>query len=231
MSVAVAVIDSGVNPQHPHVKGVAGGVGFYPGADGGVETTPDFHDAIGHGTAVAGIIREGLPAARLFALKIFGDTLRAPARLLGAALAWAVDRRIKVIHLSLGTANPAHRPALERICRQAFDRELVVVAAGRGPDNVIWPSMLETVVGVFWDPTCGPGRISYHPGRPIAFGAHGWPRALPGLPQERNFRGHSFAAAHVTAEVARLLAGNPSAGPDWVRQQLTKKTRLQTKAV
>ncbi|MFY9942579.1 MAG: hypothetical protein WAK57_10430, partial [Desulfobacterales bacterium] len=72
------------------------------------------------------------------------------------------------------------------------------------------------------DPTCGPGRILYNPGRPIAFGAHGWPRALPGLPQESNFRGHSFAAAHVTAEVARLLADNPSGGPDWVRLQLIR---------
>ncbi|HSM73518.1 MAG TPA: hypothetical protein VK852_02750, partial [Desulfobacterales bacterium] len=59
-------------------------------------------------------------------------------------------------------------------------------------------------------------------GRPIPFGAHGWPRPLPGLPQERNFRGHSFAAARVTAEVARLLAQNPGGGPDWVRQQLIR---------
>jgi hypothetical protein len=222
MAVEIALIDSGVNPQHPHVTGVAGGVAFFPAADGGVETTPDFHDTIGHGTAIAGIICEGLPSARLFALKIFDDTLRAPARLLGAALAWAVDHRIKVIHLSLGTANPTDRPALERVCRQAYDRELVVVAAGRGADDVIWPSTLETVVGVFWDPACGLGRISYHPGRPIAFGAHGWPRALPGLPQERNFRGHSFAAARVTAEVARLLTDNPAAGPDRIREQLIR---------
>ena len=222
MTVEIALIDSGVNPQHPHVNEVAGGVAFFQAADGGVATTPGFHDTIGHGTAVAGIIRERLPAARLFALKIFSDTLRAPAKLLGAALAWAVDHRIKVIHLSLGTANPTHRLALERVCRQAQGRQLVVVAAGRGPDDVIWPSALETVVGVFWDPACAPGRISYHPGRPIAFGAHGWPLALPGLPQERNFRGHSFAAARVTAEVGRLLADNPGGGPDWVRLQLIR---------
>jgi hypothetical protein len=220
MSVTVAVIDSGVNPGHPHVNGVAGGVAFHPAFDGGVATSPAFHDAIGHGTAVAGIIRQGLPAAGLFVLKIFGDRLRASAKLLSAALEWAVDQRIKVIHLSLGTSNPTHRPALERLCRLAYERELVVVASARGPDDLIWPSALETVVGVFWDPACGPERIAYHPGRPIPFGAHGWPRPLPGLPQAHNLRGHSFAAARVTAEVARLLAQNPGGSPDWVRQQL-----------
>lgn len=222
MTVEIAVIDSGVNPQHFHVNGVAGGVSFYPAAGGGVETAADYHDAIGHGTAIAGIIRERLPAARLFALKIFHDTLRAPADLLTAALSWAVAKRIKVIHLSLGTEQPKLRPALERICRQAFDRKLVVVASARSPDDGIWPSSLETVIGVYWDTTCDPGGITYLPDRRIAFGAHGRPRPLPGLPQERNFRGHSFAAARVTAEVGRLLADNPAAGSDWIRRRLIR---------
>ena len=60
--VSVAIIDSGVNPNHPHLNGVAGGVGISP--DGKVLST-DYLDYIGHGTAVAGAIHEKAPDAAL----------------------------------------------------------------------------------------------------------------------------------------------------------------------
>jgi hypothetical protein len=60
----------------------------------------------------------------------------------------------------------------------------------------------------------------YHPGKPVEFGAWGQPRSLPGLPDEMNFKGSSFAAARVTALAARLLEKQPEQGTDWVRLAL-----------
>ena len=52
--VRVAVIDSGVHPSHPHVGTVAAGVGV--DADGRLDG--DTVDRLGHGTAVAAVIRD-----------------------------------------------------------------------------------------------------------------------------------------------------------------------------
>ena len=69
--VRIAVVDSGVHADHPHVRGVAGGVGIRE--DGTLHD--DFVDRLGHGTAVAAAIREKAPDADILAIKVFWRTL------------------------------------------------------------------------------------------------------------------------------------------------------------
>ena len=57
--VLVAVIDSGVHADHPHVSGVVGGIAMEE--DG--ERHGDYVDRLGHGTAVTAAIREKAPEA------------------------------------------------------------------------------------------------------------------------------------------------------------------------
>jgi subtilisin family serine protease len=135
MSVEVAIIDSGINPWHSHVQGVAGGIAFRLRAAGEAVADDDFRDGLGHGTAIAGVIREQAPRADLFAVKIFHGELNAPMELLRAALEWVIDRRIKLVHLSLGTVREKNRPVLEALCRQAVDSRIVIVAAAPGTDS------------------------------------------------------------------------------------------------
>jgi len=209
MTVSIALIDSGINPNHRHVRWVEGGLGFTPGPEGKVVTGPDFSDKIGHGTAIAGIFREEALSARLYALKIFHRDLYAPASLLLASLKWAVLRNIKIIHLSLGTEAKKHKSELEALCHTAFSKDIVIVAAARSADDRIFPSVFKTVIGVYWNQECNPSDLIYHRNNTIEFGAYGYPRPLPGLPQERNFHGHSFAAARITARAAQLLERHP----------------------
>ena len=126
-----------------------------------------------------------------------------------------------MIHLSLGTEREEYRPALEELCRQAFEQGTVIVAAARTPEDRVYPGAFDTVIGVCWDRSCGAERaIVYHPGKQVEFGAWGQPRSLPGLPEEMNFKGSSFAAARVTALAARMLEEHPQQGTEWVRQAL-----------
>ena len=218
--VNVAVIDSGVNPWHSHVGGVEGGAAFAVEPGGRVVESADFRDEIGHGTAIAGIIRERAPRARIHALKIFQRELNAPVATLMAALEWALSKNIAVIHLSLGTEREEDRESLERLCRAAWEANVVIVASARSPDDIVFPACLDTVIGVYWNRECDEDSLVYHPGAPVEFGACGWPRALPGLPRDRNFHGHSFAAAHVTARAVKLLEKNPKRGTPWIQDVL-----------
>ena len=107
--VPVAVIDSGVNPDHPHVGAVAGGVRIQLSGD----VSGDYVDRMGHGTAVFAAIQEKAPGAELFAVRVFSDRLRTSARALVAAIDWAAERRVRVVNLSLGTLREDHAEMLE----------------------------------------------------------------------------------------------------------------------
>lgn len=222
MNPDIAVIDSGVNPQHFHVQTVSGGHGYRVNSKGRVEKTRDFMDEIGHGTAICGIIRQKAPFADLYAVKIFHRDLTAPALSLITALEWAIDRRFKIIHLSLGLENEALARDLEPLCQTAHDRNTMVLASARSPEDRTFPAFFQTVTGVYWNHGCTSDRMVFHPGSKIEFGAHGRPRAIPGMPQERNFRGNSFAVAHVTARAAQLMKHHPDKDLLWIKERLAK---------
>lgn len=198
--VRVAVIDSGVHADHPHVGGVAGGIGI--AADGRVD--PDYVDRLGHGTAVAAVIREKAPAAGIYCIKVFDRELAATGNALVAAIEKAIEQRVQIINLSLGTQNRDHEPALTSVVQEAAHAGAIVIAAGE-QDGVRWlPGALPGVWPVMLDWTvpreeC---RVQLRSGAAPVFYASGFPRPIPGVPPERNLKGLSFAVANVTGLVA-----------------------------
>src|SRR5579859_5170427 len=104
----IAIIDSGIHPGHPHVGAIADSVEITAEGEGS-----DPVDRLGHGTAVAGAIREKAPEADLFAVKVFERRLSAQIGALVRALEWCRREHMDVINLSLGTENGEHRAALE----------------------------------------------------------------------------------------------------------------------
>ena len=71
--VKVAVIDSGIDPKHPRIGRVQGGVEFAVNNRGKVIRGVGMAliDRTGHGTACAGIIRRIAPAAELYSVRAF----------------------------------------------------------------------------------------------------------------------------------------------------------------
>jgi hypothetical protein len=112
---------------------------------------------------------------------------------------------MRVINLSLGSTNPAHRDRLQDLITQAHAAGLFVVASAPpgGTDTI--PAALPGVISVAGDDACAWNEYRYICDDPIPFRAHPYPRPIPGLPQERNFYGHSCASAHVTALLALLI--------------------------
>jgi hypothetical protein len=229
MGLKIAVIDSGINPGHPHVGGVAGGVSFFMGQRGKISSAEDFSDRLGHGTAIAGVIREKSPKALLFGVKIFHEALRAPGSVLLAALEWAIENRMCIVQMSLGIQPNHFKSSLDQICRKAVEEGIVVVAAGRTPDDEIYPAAFPQVIGAYWNRSCEPETICFHTGCRIEFGAFGRPRPLPGLPTEKNFSGHSFAAARMTARIAALLETWPGIDLREIKKLLISHSEEATK--
>ena len=126
MTVRVAVVDSGINPDHPHVGQLKGGVFFDKGTE-----SPDFVDRLGHGTAVAAVIHEKAPAAEIYAVRIFNRRLSANIDTLMQGLEWCLANGMHIVNLSVGTANEKHRPRFEDFLRGADDERVAGNAESR----------------------------------------------------------------------------------------------------
>jgi subtilisin family serine protease len=184
----IAIIDSGIHPGHPHVGDIAGGVEITLKGEGS-----DAIDRLGHGTAVAGAIREKVPDAELYAVKVFDRRLTVNIDVILRALEWCREHQMDIVNLSLGTENPAHR---ERFLAAMRD-DLLVVSAG----NAL-PGSLPGVIGVAPDPDCPRDAFRYHDGM---FYASPYPRPIPGVPVDRNLQGISFAVANMTGLIAQVM--------------------------
>lgn len=194
----VACIDSGVNPDHTHVRPVAGGVAITP--DGESE---DFLDRLGHGTAVAGAIREKAPDAEIYAVKVFDRDLATTGNILLRALDWCLDRRIDWINLSLGTLNEEYVPAFTARLARAHALGIGIVAAYEMAGRPAFPGCLDGATGVLLDGDCPRHefREVLRGGR-LLYAASGFPRDIPGVPRRHNLQGISFAVANVTGFLA-----------------------------
>lgn len=209
--VRVVVIDSGVHAAHSHVGGVSGGVGV----DSAGDLQADFVDRLGHGTAVAAVIREKAPAAELLAAKVFDRELAATGAALVSACEWAIQQRADLVNLSLGTTNAEHADALAAAVARLRETGAVVVAAGC-QDGVSWlPGTLPGVWSVTLDWAVPRDRcqvVAVNDGD-VSLVASGFPRPIPGVPLERNLKGLSFAVANVTGLLAALLDREDGTAP------------------
>ncbi|HEY6096833.1 MAG TPA: S8 family serine peptidase [Candidatus Deferrimicrobium sp.] len=222
--VRVVVVDSGVNPRHSHVGGRIDGARIYRGEDGAVHRGPGYEDTTGHGTAIAAVIRHVAPEADLFALKIFNGALATTPDVLEGALSYALQARARVVNLSLGMEAASNAPFLPALCRDAARAGILLVASERnGGKGASVPASYDEVIGVKGDGRLGEDTLIYRPGDPCECLASPWPRSLPGLPRERNFRGNSFAAARVSGAIACLLEASPDAGMDNLREILRER--------
>jgi subtilisin family serine protease len=129
--VVVAVVDTGVDPSHPDLRGA-----LVPGYDF-VNSDSLANDDHGHGTAVAGIIaartdnHQGLAGAcwscLIMPIKVLDATGTGDDTTIAAGVVWAVDHGARVVNLSLG--GPASSPQLADALAYATKKGTVVVAA------------------------------------------------------------------------------------------------------
>lgn len=146
--ISVAVVDTGLEPDHPKVGGVQGGMSIWIGERDELCVSDDWSDRNGHGTACASIIRRIAPEVELFSIRIANENGVSSTRLLVEAIRWALIRGIDIVNVSLGSKGEAYRDELRDVCGEARARGTVVVAAESNDRQVSYPSALESVVTV-----------------------------------------------------------------------------------
>jgi subtilisin family serine protease len=215
--VKVAVVDSGIDADHPAVGGVAGAVSVELDADAldGVRFVDGPHeDLFGHGTACAGIIRRVAPDAELYSVRVLGATLKGTGVAFAAGIRWALDHGMQVMNLSLSTRNRDHFATLHELADEAYFRGAMLVGAVNNVDAPSYPSEFATVFSVAARAGTDPFSFAYNPTPPVELGAPGIDVDVPWLGgATMKVTGNSFGAAHITGLVARILSKHPSLTP------------------
>ena len=143
--LAVAVIDSGVEVDHPAVGGkVVRSVRVELRGGQSEIASDDGTDAVGHGTASAGIIHRIAPGADLISIRVLGPDNRGKGAAFLAALDWAIDQRVSVVNLSLSSNSEALYADFHAL---ADLRLLLEVSAVRAANNVPGPLISIAVRG------------------------------------------------------------------------------------
>ena len=142
--ILVAVIDTGVNPEHPLLaRHLVAGQDFVDGdtdpreLPDGIDSDADgqIDEALGHGSHVAGIVALVAPEAKIMALRVLDNDGRGDAFQIARAIDYAVARRANVINLSLGMLSEDH-PLRDAIARARGAGVVVIASAGNwGAEN------------------------------------------------------------------------------------------------
>lgn len=221
--VAVAVLDSGVDHQHPLLAPNLG-----PGQNM-VEPGKLPIDDSGHGTHITGLIAAlrttapviGVaPKARVHPVKILTKNGRGQLSDLIRGIGWAVDQNLPLINLSAGVPEPSD--SLIRAVRAATSAgTLIIAAAGNGGGTMGYPAALPEVVAVTAldskdevAPFCATGN-----GVDLAAPGVSLLSTLPGGGTGRK-SGTSFAAPLVAGAAALYLSLRPEARPAQVKEAI-----------
>jgi subtilisin len=232
--VKVAIVDSGVDDQHPALGGVGGVVRGWvePSvADDGIVgyRTERHGDAFGHGTACAGIIHRIAPEAEIYSVRVLGPRLSGKGPVFAAGVRWAAENGMHVINLSLGTTKREFFALFHDIADTAYHRGVNLVAAANNMPEPSVPSLFAAVLSVACHAEAkGDDPLEYYcnPDPPVEFGAPGidvrvaWARG-----GYSTMTGNSFAAPHITGIVALLLSKHPGLRPYEVKAVLAALAR------
>jgi thermitase len=237
-AVKVAVVDTGVEYDHPDLAGNIAELGpdYYSG-------DPDPRDENGHGTHVAGTIgaqgNNGVGVSGvtwdvgLMPIRVLGPTGSGTTAMIANGFAYAAQHGAKVVNASLGGG--IFDPTLADTIAAAGETLFVVAAGNGGADRVgddndlagqqVYPcgyALANVVCAAATDLSDGLASFSN-------YGATSVDLAAPGVRISSTYvggtyvhnQGTSMAAPHVTGVAALLLARDPAASVATLRAALT----------
>jgi subtilisin family serine protease len=213
--VRVAIVDSGVEGSHPAIEGaLAASVRVELDGEDTRIVEDEPVDAVGHGTACAGIIHGLAPAAELLSVRVLGADNRGKGIAFAAGIAWAIERGASIVNLSLSSRSEGMFATLHDLVDRAYFANTLLVCAANNVAVASYPSLFAAVVSVAAHDVRDPDVWFYNPRPPVEFGAYGLDVDVAWKDGGRIIAtGNSFAAPHIAAYAARIRSAHPAATP------------------
>lgn len=216
--IKIAVLDSGIDLTHPSLAGltleddlavidVGSRLSVVPGQG---------RDVYGHGTAIAGILRQLAPEARIGSFRVLGEQLRSRTMVIREGARQALDRGYHILNCSFGCRREDHVLFYKDWIDDAYLRGRHIVAAANNQDFAKreWPGHFPTVINVSFTHCERPDALFCRLGRMVEFAARGEDIEVAWLGGGRKkVTGSSFAAPHAAALLSRLLSSATALSP------------------
>jgi subtilisin family serine protease len=213
--VRVAILDSGLENEHPMLHGrVVENVAVEVDDDGPRVVEDEPRDLFGHGTACGAIIVGLAPEVELVSIRVLGADLRGKGTAFAAGLDWAIEQGFGVCNLSLSSKSESLYPVFHDLADRAYFRSIALVSAANNVPAPSYPSLFSSVFSVAAHAEPDPERLYYNPSPPVEFGAWGVDVPIAWKDGGRTTAtGNSFAAPHVAGLVARIVSKHPGLTP------------------
>jgi subtilisin family serine protease len=213
--VVVAIVDSGVEGDHPAVAGrLRQSVQVEVDGDDATVVPAEPTDAVGHGTACAGIILGLAPRASVLSVRVLGSDNRGKGLAFATGLQWAIQQGASIVNLSLSSRSESLYGTLHDLVDRAYFAGILLVCAANNVAVASYPSLFASVVSVAAHDVRDPDVWFNNPHPPVEFGAYGLDVDVAWKDGGRiTATGNSFAAPHIAGFAARIRAAHPTATP------------------
>lgn len=210
--VRVAIIDTGVEHDHPWVGGkLTESYGVRLFEDGRADIEPcEPLDVCGHGTAAAGQVRRIAPGAELVSIRVLSESREGSSEALVSALQWVAEQRVDIVNMSLSTLRLALALRIGHAVDDLYAQHVPCICAkGYQQDGRDYPTSFGASIGVTYD-ALQPAELRYREGEMVEFVAAGvdsvvaWQNG-----STRKVTGSSYATPLVSGLAARLLSARP----------------------
>lgn len=211
----VAIVDSGVEGDHPAVAGrLRESVRVAVDGDDATVVPDEPIDAVGHGTACAGIIVGLAPRATVLSVRVLGSDNRGKGLAFATGLQWAIEHGASIVNLSLSSRSESLYATFHDLVDRAYFANSLLVCAANNVAVASYPSTFASVVSVAAHDVRDPDVWFYNPRPPVEFGAYGLDVDVAWKAGGRiTATGNSFAAPHIAGYAARIRAAHPTATP------------------
>ncbi|MEA3213028.1 MAG: hypothetical protein QOE70_6085 [Chthoniobacter sp.] len=216
--VRVAILDSGIEVGHPALRGLELVDDIAVVEDGMMlKVVPgEGRDVYGHGTAVAGILRQTAPEVEIGSIRVLGESLSARTAIILEGARQAIERGYHILNCSLGCGVLEHVLKYKSWVDEAYLKGVHVVAACNNQDSgrAEWPGFFSSVLTVNMAAIESDRDVYYRPGSLVEFAARGVDVEVPWCGGAiKKVTGSSFAAPRVAGMMACLLSEVPRISP------------------
>jgi subtilisin family serine protease len=216
--IKIAVLDSGIETAHPLLNGLTL-------VDDVAIVEQDFQiavmdgggrDVFGHGTAIAGVVRQIAPEASIGSFRVLGEHLRSRTLIIREGVRQALERGYHILNCSFGCGREDQVLLYKDWIDEAYVQGCHIVAACNNLDFMKreWPGHFPSVLTVNFTRCEDSEAFFCRLGHLVEFAARGQDIEVPWLAGSRKkVTGSSFAAPHVTGLLARLISCCPTISP------------------